>query len=225
MRDCSCAENTVFSQSSLHSIFLTGNKIQSVLGCCIIVLKMLLFLTRHWSQGHCSHYLARRFVQLHIPCLVWLDGWTTGETLHWLQSKMANFDAASAEYFFNHMVLICPIIYLSNSVQQILLNCILASWSYTEYLLKIVCFWQSVALLGWQCVSVTSAALHLVLIGSKLITPLSVKQCCQTSPAQPCFHSILCSPADRIGASQCIRNGSKQVNMKLCCLELSHEEY
>lgn len=107
---------------------------------------------------------------------------------------------------------------------QILLNCVLASWSYSESLLKIVSFWQRVALLGWLCVSVTSAALHLVLIGSKLITPLSVKQCCQTSPAQPCFHSILCSPADRIGLSQCIRNCSEQVNMKLGCLQLSLEQ-
>lgn len=38
---------------------------------------------------------------------------------------------------------------------------------------------------GWLSVSVTSAALHLVLIASELITPASVKQCCQTSPAQP----------------------------------------
>lgn len=103
--------------------------------------------------------------------------------------------------FLNNVVLICQKIYLSNCVQQILLNCVLASCCYTEYLLKTVCFWQSAALLGWLCVSVTSAALHLVLIGSKLITPLSVKQCCQTSPAQPCFHFILCSPADRVGPS------------------------
>ena len=34
-------------------------------------------------------------------------------------------------------------------------------------------------------VSVTSAARHLVLIAFELITPVSVKQCCQTSPAQP----------------------------------------
>lgn len=60
-------------------------------------------------------------------------------------------------------------------------------------------FW---ALLGWPSVSVTSAALRLVLIASEIITPVSVKQCCQTPLAQQCFHSILCTPADQMEASQ-----------------------
>lgn len=63
-------------------------------------------------------------------------------------------------------------------------------------------FWHSWALLGWQSVSVTSAALHLVLIASELITPASVKQCCQTSPAQPRFHSIPCTPTGQMEASE-----------------------
>lgn len=62
-------------------------------------------------------------------------------------------------------------------------------------------FWHSWTLLGWLSGSVTSAALHLVLIASELITPVCVKQCCQTSPAQPCFHSILCTPAGQMEAS------------------------
>lgn len=62
--------------------------------------------------------------------------------------------------------------------------------------------WHSLALLGWLSVGVTSAALHLVLIASKLITAVSVKQCCQTSPAQPCFLYILCTPADQMGLSE-----------------------
>lgn len=60
-------------------------------------------------------------------------------------------------------------------------------------------FWRCWALLG---VSVTSAALHLCLIASELITPLSVKQRCQTSPAQPCFRFILCTPVVQMEASQ-----------------------
>lgn len=70
-------------------------------------------------------------------------------------------------------------------------------------------FWRSWALLVWLSVSVTSAALHLVLIASELITPESVKQCCQTSPAQPCFHSILHTPAGQMEASEdewCVEN-------------------
>lgn len=62
--------------------------------------------------------------------------------------------------------------------------------------------WRSWALRGWLSVSVTSAALHLVLIASELITPASVKQCCQTSPAQPCLRSILCTPAGQMEASE-----------------------
>lgn len=77
--------------------------------------------------------------------------------------------------------------------------------------------WRSWALRGWLSVSVTSAALHLVLIASELITPASVKQCCQTSPAQPCLHSILCTPAGQMEASEvdggCIQMAVKNVKL------------
>lgn len=53
---------------------------------------------------------------------------------------------------------------------------------------------------GWLSISVTSAALHLVLIACELITPVSVTQCCQISPAQPCCHSILCTPTGQMEA-------------------------
>lgn len=64
------------------------------------------------------------------------------------------------------------------------------------------------SLRGWLSVSVTSAALHLVLIASELITPASVKQCCQTSHAQPLLSlHILCSPAGQMEASEAPMTG------------------
>lgn len=76
-----------------------------------------------------------------------------------------------------------------------------------------VCVRVCVARRGWLSVSVTSAALHLVLIASELITPASVKQCCQTSPAQPS------TPAGQMEeAGCCIRRASEE--LKSCSRRL-----
>lgn len=77
-----------------------------------------------------------------------------------------------------------------------------------------VCFWQSVGLLGWsvcQCHLSSSAPCFnwlQVNYSSKCETMLSDFSCTAMFS--------LCSPADRVGPSQCIKNCSEQANINMC---------
>lgn len=103
--------------------------------------------------------------------------------------------------------------YFISSILHIFLGIILCNISHNKRLTTVgrCLFWRCWALQGD---TVTSAALHLVLIAFELITPVSVKQCCQTSPAQQCFFSILRTPVGQMEASWAVE----------CCIGNSCED-